>query len=83
MKQSRLESLVEALVNTFIGFFITMSVYPLINWICGIEMTLSQASLSTILFTVISIVRGYVIRRLFNNLYSITHWSLRQLQLLY
>ncbi len=71
MKQTKLESLIEAVVNTCIGFFITMSVYPFINWICGIEMTLTQASLSTLLFTIISIIRGYVIRRFFNNLQSV------------
>jgi uncharacterized protein YacL len=80
MRQTKLESLVEALVNTVIGFFITMSVYPFINWICGIEMTISQASLSTLLFTVISIIRGYIVRRFFNNLYTIKHWVMRQIK---
>lgn len=71
MNQTRLQSLVEALVNTFIGFFITMSVLPLINWLLGIQMNLTQASLSTILFTLVSILRGYVVRRFFNNFHSI------------
>lgn len=74
MEQSRLASLVEALVNTFVGFFITMAVLPMVNYLCGIEMSFTQASASTILFTIISIIRGYVIRRFFNNLYTIKHW---------
>ena len=71
MNQTRIESLIEALVNTLVGFFVTMTVYPVINWICGIEMNIAQASLSTLLFTFVSIVRGYVIRRFFNNLHGI------------
>lgn len=71
MNQTRIQSLIEALVNTLVGFLVTMTVYPFINWICGIEMTLGQASLSTLLFTFISILRGYVIRRFFNNLHGV------------
>jgi predicted Na+-dependent transporter len=80
MKQSKLESLVEAIVNTVVGFFVTMSAYPLINWICGIEMSLSQASLSMLLFTVLSVIRGYVIRRFFNNMIAFKHWVTTQLK---
>ncbi len=80
MKQSKLESFIEALVNTCIGFAITMCVYPFVNWICGIEMTFGQAGLSTLFFTIISIIRGYVIRRFFNNLHFIKDWILKQIQ---
>ena len=80
MNQSRLESLVEALVNTVVGFCITMVVLPVVNIICGIEMSIGQASLSTLLFTIVSIVRGYVIRRVFNNLYTIKHWIIDRLK---
>lgn len=74
MKQSKIESLVEAAVNTAIGLLITLMVYPVINYICGIHMSGSQIGLSTLLFTVISVIRGFVIRRFFNNLYVIKHW---------
>ena len=80
MNQSRLESLVEALVNTVVGFCITMVVLPVVNYVCGIEMSIGQASLSTLLFTIVSIVRGYVIRRVFNNLYTIKHWIIDRLK---
>lgn len=68
MKQKKFESLIEAIANTFIGFIITMMVYPLVNWICDIHMNVGQATLSTLLFTIISVARSYCIRRFFNNL---------------
>lgn len=66
MNQTKLGSLIEAITNTFIGFLITITLLPLVNWICDIEMTVGQASLSTLLFTIISVIRGYLIRRFFN-----------------
>lgn len=66
MKQSKLESFIEACVNTMFGLLITGSLLPFVNRLCGIEMTLGQASASTILFTIISVARGYIIRRFFN-----------------
>lgn len=81
MRQSKLDSLVEAIVNTVIGFCVTMAVYPFINWVCGIEMNASQATLSTLLFTLISIFRGYVIRRFFNNMAVIKQWVSNQIKL--
>lgn len=80
MRQTKLESLIEAFTNTVIGFFITMTIYPVVNWVCGIEMSMAQASLSTAIFTLVSILRGYIIRRFFNNLYTLKHWILRQLK---
>jgi len=68
MNQSKIESLIEACVNTIVGFLITISFLPIVNYICGIEMTAKQMSLSTFLFTIISVARGYFIRRFFNNL---------------
>lgn len=64
--QSRWGSFFEACINTAIGFLITMVFLPIVNRICGIEMTIGQASLSTAFFTAISVARSYVIRRLFN-----------------
>jgi predicted Na+-dependent transporter len=73
MNQTRIESLIEAFVNTTVGFIITIAILPVVNWICGIEMSGGQMTLSTALFTIVSVCRGYVIRRFFNNLYWIKH----------
>jgi len=69
MNQSKLESFIEACINTIIGFSITMVCLPIVNYICGIKMSGSQMTVSTFLFTIISVARGYFIRRFFNNLY--------------
>lgn len=65
MSQSRKESLIEASVNTAIGLLITFAFLPVVNKICGIEMSGGQMTLSTVLFTIISVGRGYLIRRFF------------------
>ena len=64
--QSKLESLYEAVINTFIGFVIAFISQLIFFPIVGIEATLGQNVLLTILFTLVSIVRTYIIRRYFN-----------------
>mgnify|MGYP001575297193 CR=1 FL=1 len=71
MQQSKIESLVEAIVNALVGLVITIAFLPLVNYICGIHMSGAQMGLSTLLFTAISVARGFVIRRFFNNLFWI------------
>lgn len=66
MKQSKFESFIEACVNTLVGLCITMFFLPIVNYIIGIEMSIAQMSYSTFLFTIISVLRGYIIRRWFD-----------------
>lgn len=65
--QTKKHSFYEAFTNTAVGFVIsltaTFAVFPLV----GMHATVKQNILVTLCFTVISIVRGYVIRRYFNN----------------
>lgn len=65
MSQSRKESLIEASINTSVGLLITFAFLPIVNKICGIEMSGGQMTVSTILFTIISVLRSYYIRRFF------------------
>jgi hypothetical protein len=69
MSQSRRMSAVETLAGVAIGFVVSVAasfvVYPLF----GHSFTLSQNICITIIFTVLSILRGYVVRRAFN------YWS--------
>jgi uncharacterized membrane protein (DUF485 family) len=64
--QSKKHSFIESAVQTFIGlavsFVIQLIIYPLMS----IPVTFSQNILITLVFTVASILRGYVIRRIFN-----------------
>lgn len=71
MAQSKAESFVEAIVNTTVGLTVTMIALPLVNGLLGISMSVGQMSLSTVIFTGISIARGYIIRRFFNDLHFI------------
>lgn len=67
MTQTRLGSLIEALVNVAIGFGINWTANMLILPIFGFHVTGAQALHIGVLFTAISIARSYVIRRWFNN----------------
>ena len=64
--QSKLDSLIEASLNTFIGFVIAFISQLIIFPIVGIDVTLGQNFILTVLFTLVSIIRNYVIRRYFN-----------------
>lgn len=68
MNQTKLESFIEACINTLIGLCITMTFLPFVNYLCNVKMTIKQVSLHTLLMTILSVSRGYVIRRFFNNL---------------
>jgi hypothetical protein len=76
MRQTKWGSLFEAVINTLIGFAITMVALPIVNHICGIEMNAGQMSVSTAIFTAISILRGYLIRRFFDG--NIAHAILKK-----
>jgi uncharacterized membrane protein len=65
MSQSKRGSLIEAIVNTFIGFLTTLVFSPLFYWIADVKISLPKMGLVTLLFTILSILRNYVIRRWF------------------
>lgn len=64
--QSKRHSLVESVINTFIGFFVSLLIQVVLYPIMDIPVTFGQNILITMVFTVVSIIRGYVIRRWFN-----------------
>lgn len=66
MSQSRLESLVEVSINIAIGFGINWTANMYILPLYGFAITGGQAFSIGLVFTAISVVRGYVIRRWFN-----------------
>lgn len=66
MTQTKLGSLYEALFNVAIGFGINYCANLLILPLIGCRVTLAQNLFIGTLFTVISIVRSYAIRRWFN-----------------
>jgi hypothetical protein len=66
MTQTRRGSLAEALVNTAIGFVLSMVVWHFVARAFGIPMPIGTNLEITAIFTVVSIARGYVVRRFFN-----------------
>jgi hypothetical protein len=67
MKQSKKHSVIESITNTVVGllvsFLVQLAIYPLM----GIGVTIKQNLVITFIFFVLSFVRGYIIRRIFNN----------------
>ena len=68
MSQTQLGSFVEAWANIAIGFTINWSANMLILPLFGFKVTGAQAFGIGVFFTVISLVRSYVLRRWFNGL---------------
>lgn len=64
--QSRIDSFMEAVTNTAIGFVVSMITWHYVAIAFGIPMPLSTNLMITAIFTVVSIVRQYVLRRLFD-----------------
>ena len=65
MKQSRRMSLVESLINVAIGYFVAVATQIAVFPLFGLEVSLSDNLAIGGLFTVVSIVRSYAVRRLF------------------
>ena len=67
--QKRSHSLLEACINTCIGFFVALVTQCIVFPLFGIHITYSEQFAIGAIFTVVSIARGYLIRRLFNYLH--------------
>lgn len=72
MNQSKQKSLLESITNTCVGlitsFIIQIIIYPLLN----IEVSIKQNIIITVIFVTVSIIRGYIIRRIFNRSKSLS-----------
>ena len=65
MIQSRSNSLIESLTNTAIGFGIALITQLVVFYHYDIKASMSMNVRITLIFTVISILRGYCVRRFF------------------
>ena len=59
-------SLVEAVTNVVVGYLLAVWVQVLVFPLFGLEATLRQSLGLGAIFTLVSLVRGYVLRRLFD-----------------
>ena len=65
MKQSRAMSLVESIANLTVGFWLAVLTQILVFPLFGLTVTLTQNLLIGCFFTLTSMVRSYVLRRVF------------------
>ena len=70
MQQSKLDSLIEALLSTFIGFIVSFTANLVLMPMLGIPVSLSQNFVLTVAFTFVSVARSYLVRRWANKYLS-------------
>ena len=66
MSQTRLSSFIEAIINVAIGFVINFTANMFIFPLFGFHITPGANLLMGLIYTVISVVRSYAVRRWFN-----------------
>jgi hypothetical protein len=71
--QTRTGSAIEVATNILVGFSINWVANLLILPLYGFQITGGQAFSMGLIFTAIAIVRGYVLRRVFNRIRSLHH----------
>jgi hypothetical protein len=65
-RQSKVLSLIESIVNVIVGLVISFLTQSFIFGIYDIHLSLISNITITLFFTFISVLRSYIIRRLFN-----------------
>ena len=65
MKQSRLMSLIEAITNVIVGYGVAVVTQILIFPVFGLQTTLGQNLAMGGVFTIVSLARSFLLRRLF------------------
>lgn len=68
MSQSKKHSLIESLVNVLIGYGVACGSQIIIFPMFGIHIPLADNFIMGIWFTLISIIRSYIVRRIFNRI---------------
>lgn len=68
MKQSRRASLIEVCVSIGTGFAFAMIVQVTVAWWWNFPLSLGDNFVITSIFTIVSIIRSYLFRRLFEYL---------------
>ena len=65
--QSKKESLIETLTSVFVGWLIGVILNMLVLPLFDYDVKLTDGVLISIIFTAVSVVRSYVVRRFFNS----------------
>ena len=64
--QTKKQSLIEAIANVLIGYIVAVISNAAILPLFGVNLAFSDSMLIAVWFTVISLIRGYAVRRWFN-----------------
>jgi len=67
MNQTKKQSFIESITQTIIGMIVSLCIQLVIYDVLNIKVTFAQNLIITFVFLVSSILRGYIIRRIFNN----------------
>ena len=67
MNQTKKQSFIESVTQTIIGMIVSLCIQLVIYDFLNIKVTFAQNLIITFVFLVSSILRGYIIRRIFNN----------------
>ena len=68
MKQSRCMSLVEAVTNVLVGYGVAVATQWVVFPLFGLQATLQENLVIGLIFTAVSLVRSYLLRRAFEGL---------------
>lgn len=66
--QTRTISLIESITNVSVGFLVALCTQLVVFPAMGISVSVSDNLTISAIFTGVSVVRGYILRRLFNKL---------------
>ena len=69
--QSKRMSLIESVASTAVGFVVAMLTQAVVFPLFGIHVDMETNAELVLVFTVLSVARSYVMRRLFNRLHAV------------
>lgn len=68
MSQTKKKSLIESITGTLIGLITSIILQMILYPLMGIPVSFGQNVIITLVFFIVSIARGYLVRRLFNKI---------------
>jgi hypothetical protein len=68
VKQTRLMSMIEAITNVVVGYGVAVVTQMLVFPVFGLHTTLAQNLKMGLIFTGVSILRSFLLRRIFENM---------------
>lgn len=78
MGQQRVHSLLEAVINTVVGYLVAFTLQLLVFPLVGIDITVQVNIILSTIFTIASLIRSYVLRRIFNRWHIVGHTKIIQ-----